>query len=142
MADDSQPTRATVASVDGRVAALETALGLVQLEQKHLKELMTSRFTAIETAIGAHGQKLDGFITRMETMILEATKSSGDLTSSPAGRQVHERLVALETQQRVDSSFLDQMRGMGKAMTFVIGTSVIGFLMGLASILKMAGLWV
>lgn len=139
MAEETSQTRATIASVDQRVASLEAAQALIQLEQSHLRELMQSRFTAIEVSLSTQGAKLDGFITRIESMVLEATRNSGDLTSSPAGRLVHERLTTLETQSKLDASFLDQMRGMGTAMKFVIGTSGVSAVLAILSILRVSG---
>lgn len=142
----AQPTRASLASVDARVARLEQAqaetdskVALIQLEQTHTRELMNSRFTTIEVGIAGQGKKLDDFIARIEAMVLEATKSSGDLTSSPAGRQVDMRLTRLESATELQGSFIDQLKGMGTAMRWVIGTSVVGFLVSLLSLATSAG---
>ena len=143
---EQQPSRATMASVDARVARLEQAqadtdgkIGLIQLEQTHTREIMTARFTALEVGQTAQTQKLDQFITRIETMILDATRSSGDLTSSPAGRQVHERLTKLETRSEMQESFIDNLKGMSTALRWVIGTSITGFIVAMVSLLKVLG---
>lgn len=143
---DSQPTRASLASVDARVARLEQAqadtdakIGLISLEQQHTRELMNSKFSTLEATLNAQGSKLDQFIQRIEAMILDATKQSGDLTSSPVGRLVDGRLVRLEAKAEITESFLDQLKGMGTAMRWVIGTSVMGFLLGVVSLLSTFG---
>jgi len=144
--ESTQPSRATMASVDARVARLEQSqaetdrnISLIQLEQQHMRELMTSRFTTLEVAINGQGQKLDSFIARIETMVLDATKSAGDLTSSPVGRQVHERLTKLETKSEVQETFMDQLKGMSTALKWVIGTSVTGFVVAMLSLLRAMG---
>lgn len=142
---EQQQQRASLSSVDARVARLEAAqaetdakIGLIQLEQQHTRELMTSRFSTLEVALTSQSQKLDQFITRVETMILDATKSAGDLTASPVGRQVHERITKLETKQELQESFIDQLKGMGTAMRWVIGTSVLGVITGVGGLVLAA----
>jgi len=144
--DSQQPTRASLASVDARVARLEQAqaetdakIGLIQLEQQHTRELMNSKFATLEATMNANTSKLDQFIARIENMILDATKQSGDLTASPVGRQVDQRLTRLEAKTEIAESFMDRLNGMGTAMRWVIGTSVIGFLTGLLALLGAFG---
>lgn len=140
------PTRASLASVDARVARLEQAqaetdskVALIQLEQTHTRELMNSRFTTLEVGIAGQGKKLDDFIARIEAMVMEATKSSGDLTASPVGRQVDSRITKLESRTELHNEFIDQLKGMGTAMRWVVGTSVLGFLVSLVSLATSAG---
>lgn len=141
MMDAPQPTRASLASVDARVARLEraqaetdTKIGLLNLEQQHTRELMTSRFETLEVAVKSQGSKMDGFIQRMETLILDATKNSGDLNASPVGREVDRRLTKLEANQEVHESFIDQLKGMGTAMKWVIGSSILGVITGIGGL--------
>jgi len=143
---EQQQARTSIASVDARVARLEAAqaetdnkIGLIQLEQTHTRELMTARFATLETGQIAQTQKLDQFIMKVEGLIMESIKGSGDLTASPAGRQVQERLVRLEAKAEVHESWMDQIRGMSTVIRWVIGTSVIGFLTSIVSLLTTAG---
>lgn len=140
--------RASVASVDARLARLETAqaeqvkaqagtdaqIKLIQLEQQHMRELMNSRFTTIENGIVSQGRKLDDFIARIEGLMTEAMKTAGDLTATPVGRQVSDRLSKVETKQEIHETFIDQMKGMGTAMKWVIGSSILGLITGITSI--------
>jgi uncharacterized coiled-coil protein SlyX len=134
--------RASLASVDARVARLEraqaetdTKIGLLNLEQQHTRELMNSRFETLEMAVNAQTQKLDAFIGRIESVILTATKNSGDLSSSPVGREVDRRLTKLEAATEVHESFIDQLKGMGTAMRWVIGSSVLGVITGVVGLI-------
>jgi hypothetical protein len=140
--------RASLQTVDARVARLEEAqrstdiaITNIQSEQVHLRELMMARFSTIETTLTAQGGKLDTFIGRIENMILDATRSAGDISASPAGRLVHDRLIKLETKSEIHDTFIDQAKGMGTAMRWVIGSSLVGFLTGLAGLLKAAGVF-
>lgn len=140
--------RASLQTVDARVARLEEAQGrtdqtlaILGAEQKHLRELMTSQFQTVNTAITAQGGKLDAFISEIRSMILEATRNAGDLSASPVGRDVDKRLTALEEKGKLHDSFIDNLRGMSTAMKGAFGVSGLSALIGLATLGKMAGLY-
>lgn len=150
MSDESVTTngRASLQTIDARVGRLEDAQGktdiaitAIQSEQVHLRELMTARFTSIESTLAAQGAEFKNFVGRMENLILEATRNSGDLDASPAGRDVNKRLTALEAKGDLHDSFIDRFQGMSTAVRWAIGTSGIAFLIGIATLAKMAGLY-
>lgn len=136
--------RASIASVDARVARLEDAqaktdgtLVLVQAEQTHLRELISARFQTIENSLAAQGSKLDQFVTRIEAMILDATKQAGDLTASPVGRQVHDRITKLEMTVERHDTFVDRWHGTSTALKWAIGSSLTGLLTTIGTLLAL-----
>lgn len=104
---------------------------LVQLEQQHLREIMTSRFAALEGMMQAQSSKLDGFIGKVELLIAEGQRSSQELTASPLGRQVDHRLTAVEEAARQWSDFQSRLVGMTTLVRGLLGTSVAGLILGL-----------
>ena len=154
MATDEQPiSRPSISSVDARVARLEEAQGrlearqleqdgvmkLIQLEQTHIREIMTSRFVSLEGTLQSHGSKLDNFIGKMETLIAEGMKQGMDLKASPLGRQVDERMQKTEQWVEISKEFHAEQRGQRKVITGLVGTNVLAFMAALFSLAKSLG---
>lgn len=147
MSDDQQSTpRSSIAGVDARVARLESAqaatdtkVELIQLEQSHLRELMSSRFTSVEALLHEQATSLKAFITRIDTMILQGTASSGDLEATPAGRNVSKRLHDLETEADKQQSFRDEITGMTTMLKILFGGSVLSMVVSGIALAKTLG---
>lgn len=153
MSTDPENVRPSISSVDARVGRLEEAqsrlearqleqdgvMRLIQLEQTHIREIMTSRFIALEGQLTAYSTKLDNFIGRMDALISEGMKQQGDLKASPLGRQLDERLAKIESWEEVSRSFHSEVRGMTSTLRFIIGGSVAGFLVSVAALAKAMG---
>ena len=129
---EDRAARATIASVDARVA-------LVEVEQRHLRELMDARLGGLEDAIKEHGTKLDQFIGKMDGMISEGMRQATELTASPLGRQVDERLKKTETWVEVSKEFHAEQRGQRKLIIALIGTSPIVAGVAIVSLLNSLG---
>lgn len=150
---DEQTPRPSISSVDARVGRLEDAQGrlearqleqdgvmrLIQLEQTHIREIMTSRFVSLEAAMATHGTKLDNFIGRMDALIDKAMAQAGDLDATPLGRQVGARLLAVEQEQEIQRDFRAEIRGVTTTVRVLTGGSVAGFLMALFALGKATG---
>ena len=154
MATDEQPiSRPSISSVDARVARLEEAQGrlearqleqdgvmkLIQLEQTHIREIMTSRFVSLEGLVQGHGTKLDSFIGRMEALVAESMKQGSELKASPLGRQVDERLSRAEQWVQVSKEFHAEQRGQRKIITGLVGTNVLAVMAAAFSLAKSLG---
>lgn len=152
MAEGDSP-RPSISSVDARVGRLEEAqarlegrqleqdgvMKLIQLEQTHIREIMTSRFVSLESSVASHGTKLDSFIGRMEALISDGMKQSMDLKESPLGRQVDARLVTLESEQETQKIYRAEQRGMWRLVVAIGGSSLISLVVSVVLILKTAG---
>jgi len=113
--------RATTASIDRRVERLEQAqaemaqqIALVQLEQSHLKELVNSRFSSLESAIGMLGAKLDSITTLIQA-------ASADAMATPAGRNALATLTQLQAQVDTHDQLINQAQGSIRAWKWLAG---------------------
>lgn len=154
MSDDAANPRPSISSVDARVGRLEMAqtelankqieqdgvMRLIQLEQQHIREIMTSRFVGLEGLMQVQGSKLDNFIGKMETLISEGMKQSTELEASPLGRQVDARLKRAEEWVETSKEFHAEQAGMRKLVVALTGTSAIGFMAALAALGKVMGI--
>lgn len=154
MSDDATNPRPSISSVDARVGRLEMAqtelankqieqdgvMRLIQLEQQHIREIMTSRFVGLEGLMQVQGSKLDNFIGKMETLISEGMKQSTELEASPLGRQVDARLKRAEEWVETSKEFHAEQAGMRKLVVALTGTSAIGFMAALAALGKVMGI--
>lgn len=153
--EESLPSKPSISSVDARVGRLEEAQGrlearqleqdgvmkLIQLEQTHIREIMTSRFVSLESSVASHGTKLDGFIGRMETLIAEGMKQGADLKASPLGRQIDERLQKTEQWVEVSKEYHAETRGQRRIITSLVGTNVLSAAAAAFALAKSLG-WV
>ena len=147
--------RPSISSVDARVGRLEEAqrrledkqieqegiMKMIQLEQTHIREIMTSRFVSLETTLQAQGTKLDGFIGKIEVLIQESMKQSTELNASPLGRQVDERLKRTEAWVEVSKEFHAEQRGQRKLVTAMVGSNALAVAGVLFAIAKAVG-WI
>lgn len=147
--------RPSISSVDARVGRLEEAqsrlearqleqdgvMRLIQLEQTHIREIMTARFVSLETHMSEHGTKLDNFIGKIDALIAEGMKQQADLEASPLGRQIEKRLAGVESWEQVSRTFHAEVQGMTKVVTAMFGTSVASLLIAGFAIAKTLG-WV
>lgn len=147
MADAENP-RPSISSVDARVARLEEAqlrqdgqMQLIQLEQQHIREIMTSRFVSLEASQNSLGSKLDNFIGKMETLITEGMKQQADLDASPLGRQINDRIKVTETWVEISKEYAAEQRGQRRLVASLLGTNVLSAAMALFAIAKTLG-WV
>lgn len=147
MADAENP-RPSISSVDARVARLEEAqlrqdgqMQLIQLEQQHIREIMTSRFVSLEASQNSLGSKLDNFIGKMETLITEGMKQQADLEASPLGRQINDRIKVTETWVEISKEYAAEQRGQRRLVASLLGTNVLSAAMALFAIAKTLG-WV
>lgn len=106
---ENDHARATTATIDRRVERLEQQVGF-------MRELMDLRFAAVESAVTANSQKLDAFILKIETLITDALKQSADLRAQPLGRQVDDRLVAVESRVSEIDRYVLSQQGFGAAV--------------------------
>lgn len=150
---EERSQRATISSVDARVARLEEShavlsakqieqdgvMRLIQLEQQHLREIMTSRFVGLEGLLQSQGSKLDNFIGKIEMMIADGQKQSTELAASPLGRQVEARLVrAEEWVERAKESDAED-RGRRRLIQAMVGSNVLSAVLALAALGKALG---
>jgi uncharacterized protein involved in exopolysaccharide biosynthesis len=134
MAETPVHPRATTASVDRRieglereVAELKTSLALVELEQKHIRELMSSQFAAIEANIKALAAK-------MEVV-------SNQLATALAGERDLEKLTAAtEANQRFIQQVVGGMKALEQARIWLLGGGIATFLIALASLFHALGI--
>ena len=117
MDGDSRPT---TASIDRRVERLELAqaetdrkVDQVALKMEYMSELMSLKFSSMESSQSAMGSKLDTFMTKIDALIAEGMKQASDLRAMPLGRQVDDRLLRLEQQADQAENFISQARGFG-----------------------------
>lgn len=150
MSDEPRPS---ISSVDARVGRLEEAqsrleatqlkqdgvMNLIQLEQTHIREIMSSRFVGLEAQMQAQSSKLDTFMGRMEALIAEGLKQQADLEATPLGRLVDERLNKVEAWKDVSVQFHSEVRGMAKVVAAVTGTSILAFAASVFAILNSMG---
>lgn len=153
MSEDGTTPRPSISSVDARVGRLEEAQGrleaaqlqqdgvmkLIQLEQTHIREIMTSRFVGLEEQIRSQSSKLDQFMGKMDSLITEGMKQQTELSASPLGRQVDERLQKVESWREISQTFHSEVRGMGKIVTAVLGSSLASFILAAFAVAKTLG---
>ena len=137
--------RPTNASIDRRVEKVEEAvhklevshnemlrkIDRLELGQDHLKEIISARFSTIESGqvaqglkTDAVGEKLDSFINKIDAMVSEALKTSGDLEATPVGRRVKEDLDDLETGRANNSKRITSLE-----KKFAVAMGVVSFAM-------------
>jgi hypothetical protein len=154
MTDTGESTqRASIASVDARVRGLEVAqaelaqkqveqdgvMRLIQLEQQHIREIMTARFVGLEGLLQSQGSKLDNFIGKIEVMIADGQRQSTELGASPLGRQVDERLKRAEQWVEISKEFHAEQRGQRKLITALVGGNVLAAVAALFAIARTLG---
>ena len=135
------------------VTSLESTTKLMQLEQSHLKELMTSRFSTMEAQQSTQGQKLDNLIE----MIGKAMQGAPETQSAYARQMMEEyRTFQAETRESLrqaalhDESFEDYIlvqktkqetmstlatRAFGSSVLAAIG-GVVGVVLGVIALLN------
>ncbi len=114
---------------------------LIQLEQTHIREIMTSRFVSIETLLHSQGTKLDGFIGKMDALVEKSLQQGSELSASPLGRQVDHRLNEIETWVDYSKDFHARLGGMGWLLRGIFGVSAISMLTALFALAKSIG-WI
>ena len=126
--------RPTTASIDRRVERLEASQAATDRKVDSLSErlgymddFIKLRFSTVEAAINAQSSKLDVFMSRIESLMLEAARSAGDLEATAAGKQVNGRLKAIETLADEHQSEIDQFRG---ALRLIGLLGALGSLLG------------
>lgn len=82
------------ASLSGEFARLTAEVGLVKVEQLHLKELLAARLQVIEQGQAMHNTALEGIRRDIQAM-------AGDAEKSPAGRALSGEIAVV--QQRLDT---------------------------------------
>lgn len=114
---------------------------VIQLEQQHIREIMTSRFVGLEGLMQSQSSKLDSFIGKVDMLIAEGQKAGAELTASPLGRQVDHRLAEVEHWVDESRTWHAKLTGMTMVVRAAVGTSVISFLAAGAAIGAALGWW-
>lgn len=112
---------------------------LIQLEQTHIREIMTSRFVGLESQLNNQSSKLDNFIGKIETLISEGMKQQADLEASPLGRQIDERLKRTELWVDISKEFHAEQRGQRKVITALVGGNAVAALTAVWALLQGMG---
>lgn len=127
--------RVTTASVDRRVEGLEkevadlkVSVALVEQEQKHIRELMASQFSAIEANIKA-------LSARMEVM----SNQLNDALSSE--RDIERMLEVVSRNEKFIQQFTGGLKAFEQARLWLFGGGVFTFVIAVLSLLHSVGFW-
>lgn len=141
---DTPETRPTNASIDRRVEKVEDAVHKLELShieldrkidrlemgQTHMKEILSSRFSTIESGqmsqankTDAVGKKLDSFMDEIHKMVADSLKTAGDIEATPVGRLVKEELDKLDTGRENNSKRIDALE---KKFYIFMGALIFG----------------
>lgn len=148
MTDDNGTPRPSLSSIDARIGRLEVgqverdgAMALVTAEQRHIREMMDSRFGSLESHVREQGSKLDEFIGEMRTLITKGIEQQTELSASPLGRAVDERMKRTESWVEISKDFHAEQRGQRKVITGLVGTNAFAAAAALAALGKAMG-WI
>lgn len=97
-----------------RVSSLETAVEVMRAEQRHITELMTSRFAE-------YSSQNQAILSRMESLSLTLTNATNDPTQTFGGRTILERLSQVEESAKATGARVMQATG-GLAVVLVLLT--------------------
>lgn len=153
MAEDQTPSKPSISSVDARVGRLEEAqsrlearqleqdgvMRLIQLEQTHIREIMTSRFVSLEQQLQGTSAKLDNFMGKMEALVEKSNQNAGDLNATALGRLVDGRLRVLEDANKEYRDFRANVNGMTSVLRVTLGGSLLGLVVGVIALARAFG---
>lgn len=112
-------------SVDGmaaRLGGVETSLAVQESELRHVRELVTSGFSAITAKLDVQNVKLD-------TIAADQI----DPSRTPAGKAIQSRLTVLESRDEDHRNLISQASGAQLAVR-VMASLVLGLLTGAGAI--------
>ena len=115
---ETNNTRPTTASIDRRVERLEIAqsetdrkVDALGSKLSFLEEFMKLQFDGLRVGLSAQQTEFKAFVNRIDALILEGTKQSGDLSSTPAGRQIVKALETLQAGREENRKSIDALKG-------------------------------
>jgi hypothetical protein len=118
------------------VQGLTATVARVELNQTHAAELNTLRFSALDTAVGGIGGKLDNFINRIEGIV------SGEIVTaqSKSGAEMVEdyRTWRSGVEDRLDrhDKFETQGRLLGRIAVLLVTSNLIAFVAAIAAFVR------
>ena len=127
---DDDPVYERLQQLERSVAALETKVNTLSLEQKHMLDLFGARFSTIERTQDLTLSEVRGLGTSITTMAAEADKS-------PAGRML---LTALAEMRDGANAKRDTLDGLQEWQTRVDGVLLVLKWMGASGVVALA--WV
>jgi chaperonin cofactor prefoldin len=121
------------------LSELASKVELGTIERTHMKELLDARFGNVEANQKAVEAKIDSLMSMWQ----QAMQNPG---STGATKRILEEYEDFKTETRnnikevattvkVNSDFLQQLRGLGLSLKILFGTSVLGTVLGLLSLL-------
>lgn len=122
-----------VAGVSHDVTGLSVEMKLISSEQSHQKELMNTRFTAVEALIGTLTSKVDNLLNDLRDSYI-------DIKASTVGQNsIDKDLTELNAKVAAQQKLFDQLNGMGIIYRYVAGAGVAALLMSAAALLHSLG---
>lgn len=111
MPDDRRHTDRRIDDLERKHAQLANAIQRIEIEQVNAKDVLKSRFDALNNGQQTLATKMDGFKDFL-------TASIGEPTSSPAGRAIMKELERISSEcgtrwEQLDSLIVDQSKVRG-----------------------------
>ncbi len=97
-----EPIRQRLEELEKEVNAIKGSVHLIEMEQKHFRELFNVRLTGIEKGMETAGFKLDSLVTGLTAM-------STELDKSPMGRAIISHVKEVSDKQTNHKVIIDNM---------------------------------
>jgi hypothetical protein len=132
MAEDVSDGRATTQTLDRRVERLEGGLAetqrtvdRLQLGQEHLRELVSARFTSIESGQATTNAKIDSLSSYLNQLVTAAQHEQLNWKESAAGKELTSDLASLQADKEATAARVAKAERQLYAMSIVLGILVI-----------------
>ena len=112
----------SVDSIAARLGGVETSLAVQESELRHVRELVTSGFSALTAKLDVQSVKLDSIAA-----------DHADPSRTPAGKAIHSRLSVLEGRDEEHRNLISQASGAQLAVRVIAGV-LLGLLTGAGAI--------
>lgn len=135
--------RVTTTSLDHHVARLEDTVNhlqesyneldrkidRVELEQRHLKELVDAKLATHDSKLDKLNLKIDTLVSGFSDFKIEITRTLGDVNATPAGRVISEEIEELKQGRKENA---DSIKKLGERLIFLSGAlAVVVFIFNL-----------
>ena len=115
------------------VGSLKATITRVEVNQKHAEELNTLRFSALDTAVGTVGTKLDAFMERIDKLITGETQTAQSKQMLDDYQRWREDV---DTRLDRHDTFETQGRLLGRIAVLLVTSNVIAIIAAIAALAK------
>lgn len=118
------------------VASLTGTVARVESNQTHAEKLNELRFNALDTALSTVSGKLDGFMTRVESIITGEVETAQSKQGAALVADYQRWRADVEERLDKHDTFETQGRLLGRIAVLLFTSNVIAFVAALAALMK------